>query len=48
MLLEFFNYKPVNVKLNTWHIDFEEVKKLDMNKYNLIIPFSSNFNSNIF
>ncbi len=47
-ILEFFNYKPVNVKLNTWHIDFEEVKKLDMNKYNLIIPFSSNFNSNIF
>ena len=47
-ILEFFDYKPVDVKFNTWHIDFEDVKKLNMSQYNLIIPFTSSFNNNIF
>ncbi len=47
-ILEFFDYKPINVKLNTWHISYEEVKKLDMKLYNLVIPVSSNFNNNNF
>tara|TARA_B100001057_G_scaffold35937_1_gene32511 strand:- start:4194 stop:6524 length:2331 start_codon:yes stop_codon:yes gene_type:complete len=47
-ILDFFKFEPVNLKLNTWHIDFAEVKQLDFNKFNLVIPYNSNYNKNIF
>jgi hypothetical protein len=47
-ILDKFNFKPRNLKLNTWHISFEEVKDLDFKKYNLVIPYSSDHNRNTF
>jgi hypothetical protein len=47
-ILDKFNFKPKNLKLNTWHISFEEVKDLDFKKYNLVIPYSSDHNRNTF
>lgn len=45
-ILDEFNFKPKYFKLNTWHINFDEVKNLDFNQYNLVIPYSSNHNRN--
>ena len=47
-ILDFYNYKPKNLRFNTWHINFDEVKKLNFDLYNLVIPYSSNFNRNIY
>ena len=47
-ILDYFGYKPQNLLMNTWHIEYDELTMLDLNKYNLIIPFNSNFNKNIF
>ena len=47
-ILNRFNYKPKNLKLNTWHINFDEVKNLDFNQYHLIIPYNSEHNRNTF
>jgi len=45
-ILKLYNYSPANLKLNTWHINYEEVKKINLSSYNLIIPFNSEFNKN--
>ena len=47
-IINLFNYKPKNIKLNTWHIDFEEVKNLNMKLYNFVIPYNSKFNANTY
>ena len=47
-ILDKFNFRPRNLKLNTWHISFDEVKDLDFKRYNLVIPYSSDHNRNIF
>ena len=47
-ILEKFNFKPRNLKFNTWHISFDEVKELDFKRYNLVIPYSSDHNRNTF
>ena len=47
-ILDKFNFKPRFLKLNTWHIDFDEVKDLDYESYNLVIPYNSNYNRNTF
>jgi len=45
-ILKRFNFKPTNLRLNTWHINFDEVKDLDLNQYNLVIPYNSSHNKN--
>ena len=47
-IINYFNFEPLNLKLNTWHIEYEEVKNLDLEKYNLIIPYNSDHNRNSF
>ena len=45
-ILKKFKFKPTNLRLNTWHIDFNQVKDLDLNQYNLVIPYNSDHNKN--
>ena len=47
-ILDYFEFEPLNLKFNTWHIEFEEVKQLDLNKFNLVIPYNSDYNKNVF
>ena len=47
-ILDFYDIELSNLKLNTWHIKYNEVKNLDFEKYNLIIPYNSDFNRNSF
>ena len=46
-IMTYFDLELKNLRLNTWHIGYEEVKKLDFNKYNLIIPYNTKYNKNI-
>ena len=43
-IMSLFNFKPKNLKFNTWHIDYNEVKKVNFELFNLVIPYSSDFN----
>ena len=47
-ILKKFKFKLTNLRLNTWHVDFDEVKDLDLNQYNLIIPYNADHNKNTF
>ena len=43
-IINLFNFYPKNLKFNTWHIDYNEVKKINFELFNLVIPYSSEFN----
>ena len=47
-IIETFNIKLKNLSLNTWHINYDQVKNIKNEKYNLIIPYNSDFNRNNF
>ena len=42
-IMNLFNFNPKNLKFNTWHIDYNEVKKVNFELFNLVIPHSSDF-----
>ena len=47
-IIEILNIKLENLSLNTWHINFDQVKNIKNEKYNLIIPYNSDLNRNNF
>ena len=47
-IIDFYDLKFKNLKLNTWHINYDEIKNIDFNKYNLIIPYTTNHNRNTY
>ena len=47
-IIETLNIKLENLSLNTWHINFDQVKNIKNEKYNLIIPYNSDLNRNNF
>ena len=47
-IIEILNIKFDNLNLNTWHINYEQVKNIKNKKYNFIIPYNSDLNRNNF